>query len=274
MSSSKVARAGQATLKVAKRHIDEKPTLLFIHGMRGSHHGLLPIARFLRPDYNVLLPDIPGSGDRVELDNKTNDGYAEWLHSYIQQQKFTQKPIIIAHSMGSIIVSHFVEKYPQDCADKIIYLSPIFRTKRTVKKYHRINTLINASLKLVPKSFRYSILRSKLVSYCISHVLTSDKSQQKEIDRLHFRYSGRFASTESLLADIKISMNEQTTLTPDKKTLIILGDDDCLTPYDLALERAQAAHAKFRLIMGYGHLINYECPERIATDISNFLEND
>ena len=88
----------------------------------------------MRNEYNVLVPDIPGSGDRAELKNKTNDGYADWLHQYIAAQKFTQKPIIIGHSMGSILTSNFIRKYPNDIDQRVIYLSPILRDRKAKKR--------------------------------------------------------------------------------------------------------------------------------------------
>ena len=35
---------------------DQKPTLIFIHGMRGNHHGLVDLARYMRNEYMPLFP--------------------------------------------------------------------------------------------------------------------------------------------------------------------------------------------------------------------------
>ena len=88
----------------------KKPTLILVHGFRGTHKGLLAIADCLRDDFTVLTPDIPGSGDNPELDNKTLDGYAEWFHNYIKEKKL-KKPYIVGHSMGSIIIKFCGSKF-------------------------------------------------------------------------------------------------------------------------------------------------------------------
>ena len=160
---------------------DQKPTLIFIHGMRGNHHGLVDLARYMRNEYNVLVPDIPGSGDRAELKNKTNDGYADWLHQYIAAQKFTQKPIIIGHSMGSILTSNFIRKYPNDIDQRVIYLSPILRDRKAKKRSIRLYRFAKFNLSIIPPFLAYAIERSKLLSYIISHILVSDKTKQKYI---------------------------------------------------------------------------------------------
>ena len=112
---------------------------------------------------------------------------------------------------------------------------------------------------------------SKPVSWCISHFLTADKSRQKEIDELHYKYSGRFASANSLLADMKISMKEQTILPPDKEVLYIMGNRDRLTKVNIARARTTEYGAKFAEIEGTGHLLNYEQPECVAELISGFI---
>lgn len=250
---------------------DQKPTLIFIHGMRGNHHGLVDLARYMRNEYNVLVPDIPGSGDRAELKNKTNDGYADWLHQYIAAQKFTQKPIIIGHSMGSILTSNFIRKYPNDIDQCVIYLSPILRDRKAKKRSIRLYRFAKFNLSIIPPFLAYAIERSKLLSYIISHILVSDKTKQKYIDQLHYRYSGRFSSHKSFIADMKISMCETTWLTDKKNTLVVFGKLDTMTPYQYAQNRCKKYNIKFKLVEDAGHLLNYERPAEVAKIMSDFL---
>jgi len=247
-----------------------KKTILLLHGLRGTHHGLISIAEELeKRGYQTLTPDLPGSGERAELSNKTLDGYADWLHEYIKESGV--KPYIIGHSMGSIIVSHYLEKYPNDVQKKVVLMSPIFRSKAGQKSSNVTYALANGALHILPKKPRYRFMGSKPVSWCISHFLTADKSRQKEIDELHYKYSGRFASANSLLADMKISMKEQTILPPDKEVLYIIGNRDRLTKVNIARARTTEYGAKFAEIEGTGHLLNYEQPERVAELISGFI---
>jgi pimeloyl-ACP methyl ester carboxylesterase len=247
-----------------------KKTILLLHGLRGTHHGLISIAKELeKRGYQTLTPDLPGSGERAELSNKTLDGYADWLHDYIKESGV--KPYIIGHSMGSIIVSHYLEKYPNDVQKKVVLMSPIFRSKAGQKSSNVTYALANGALHILPKKPRYRFMGSKPVSWCISHFLTADKSRQKEIDELHYKYSGRFASANSLLADMKISMKEQTILPPDKEVLYIIGNRDRLTKVNIARARTTEYGAKFAEIEGTGHLLNYEQPERVAELIDGFI---
>ncbi len=232
------------------------------------------IADTLTQKYHLktIAIDLPGSGKRPELDDKTVDDYVKWLRSYIKKLDLSQPPIIAGHSMGSIIVSHFIEKYPDMVDDRVILLSPIFRTPFGVA-FNKVSCFIMTSiLRLIPKRYRHGFLASKFVSFCISHYLTIDKSRQKKIDKLHYEYSGRFASAESLLADIKISMNYQTKIPADKTILFIRGDKDRLSPLKEAKKRIAGTGNTLRVLKGVGHLINYERPKTVAGIISEFID--
>lgn len=249
-----------------------KPTIIFIHGMRGTHHGLVDVARHLRQSYNVLLPDLPGSGTRAALRNQTTAGYADWLHQYITAQKLPQKPIIVAHSMGSIIVSNFLKKYPDDVDSRLIYLAPVFRDTANYRRSRRAYRFAKVSLSLPPRRFSYAFERSRLLSFFISHLLVADKSQQTRIDRLHYRYSGRFASHQSFMSDVAIAMLESTWLSDTRPTLVIFGQQDALTPYQYAQECCKKHNnIQFKLLSDTGHLLNYERPVAVAQLISDFL---
>lgn len=247
-----------------------KKTILLVHGLRGNHKGLSDVAKLLEEKgFNVKNIDLPGSGTRAELDDKTLDGYAEWFHDFVT--KMPEKPYIIGHSMGSIVVSHYVDKYPDDVQKKVVFLSPIFRKKFGQRTSNISYAVASGFLHLMPKKTRYRFMKSKPVSYCISHFLTIDKSQQKRIDELHYKYSGRFASADSLLADMKISMKQQTILPQKKEVMFIYGDHDRLVKAKLTRAKMVEFGTKSFEISHSGHLINYERPTEIANAITSFI---
>lgn len=247
-----------------------KKTILLIHGLRGDHHGLTDLAKELeQKGYEVINPDLPGSGTRAELTQKNLDGYADWFHKKYGNKNY----YIMSHSMGSIIVSHYLQKYPRDKVQRrVIFVSPIFRTKAGQRTSNVLYILASGALHILPKKPRYGFMRSKPVSFCISHFLTADKTQQKRIDQLHYKYSGRFASADSLLADMKISMKEQTILPDKKEVLYIIGNKDRLTKTKLARARAAEQEADYTEIADTGHLINYEQPAALAEAIDDFIK--
>lgn len=249
-----------------------KQTIVLIHGLRGTHHGLSAIAKDLEEKgFEVLTPDLPGSGDEADIEQKDLNAYAKWLHEYVT--KIPHKPYIIGHSMGSIIVSHYVEKYPDDVCKKVVLLSPIFRTRAGQHNSNFLYALASGALHILPKRQRDQFVKSKMVSFCISHYLTTDKKQQKEIDQLHYMYSNRFASADSLLIDMEISMKSQTTTPSNKQVLYVIGKKDRLTRAIYARSVAAEQGAQFMELIGTGHLLNYEQPTQVADVIDEFIQS-
>ena len=247
-----------------------KKTIILLHGLRGDHHGLAEVAELLeKKGYNVVNPDLPGYGEDKTLDKKTLDFYSKWIHGLVKAQK--EKPIIVAHSMGSIVASHYLVEHFNDVQPRVVFVSPIFRSDYKQKSSNVRCALTIAALHLLPSRPRLGLMRSKLASFCISHYLTSDRKQSKKIDQMHYKYSGNINSGNGLLDDIKISMKEQTVPVKQLDILYIMGKKDRLTSAKLAEQRAKTNGAKYVEIDGAGHLINYEQPERLAEGIDEFL---
>lgn len=246
-----------------------KPYVVLVHGLRGDHHGLLQIAEALQGDFDVMTPDLPGSGKNPELDDKTLAGYAEWLHAYCAE--LPGKPYIVGHSMGSIIVSHFVNKYPGDVLGRVVLMAPIFRTKLGGGSSKILHWTMRAALSPLLPKMKHRVMASRQVSYVISHFLTHDKSKQKEIDELHYKYSGRFASAKSLIADAEISMTQTAIVPEGKEVLLCVGTGDRLVDAEFVQVIAKKEGAKVQVVENAGHLLNYEKPREVAGIIKNFL---
>lgn len=251
-----------------------KPPIILIHGLRGDHYGLAEIAEALeKRGYKVYNPDLPGYGEEVALEDQSLRGYAEWLKRYIESLNLKQPPVIVGHSMGSIVTSHFLRIYPNITDMRTVFLSPIIRTPRGQKRSNFSAAAICGFLKLLSGHARYNFMRSKFVSFIVSRTLSYDHRRQKYIDRMHFEHCGNFTSTISVMNDIRLSMREQTVLPAKGKALYLMGDHDRLTKVRNVRARIQdRKNAELQIIQKKGHLINYECPQKVAHYIDNYLE--
>ena len=247
-------------------------TVILLHGLRGSHMGMQAVSNTISAyGYQTMNLDLPGSGERAALQDQTLHGYTEWLHEYIQNLDLPEKPVLIGHSMGSIIVSHHAQKYPDDGDSHLILMSPVFRDRSAMARSKKLYKHMCRTVHLLPENTRYDLLSGKVLSYVVSRYLTVDKSQQDRIDQLHAEYSGHFASVESFLSDAKIAMLEQAVIPQGKRTLMIMGEKDRLITASYVREAAEKAHAQLILLPNSGHLINYEQPVQTAEKIMAFL---
>ena len=247
-----------------------KPLIVLVHGLRGSHHGLRFVAEALSDDFEVLTPDIPGSGENAELEKQDLAGHVEWLHGYVAA--LPKKPIMVGHSMGSIIVSNYVAKYPEDVQNEVILMSPIFRSKWGQMSGRIMSGGLTVAMLPFSAKQRHKILASRKVSWMISHFLTCDKEKQKFIDEEHFAHSGKFTSARALMGDIRTATTREVKSLDNKRVLMIIGEGDKLTNCRLAAERAEKSGAKLDQVLRAGHLLNYEVPEKVAKKIKQFLK--
>ena len=96
------------------------PNLVMVHG-GGAHARWYDfIAPLVTTKYNVISVDMPGMGDSGWLENYDRDIMSEGLITMIRAAGFTQKPAIIAHSMGGMVSLRCAHLYHEEIAALMI----------------------------------------------------------------------------------------------------------------------------------------------------------
>ncbi len=261
-----------------KKPPQTKPTIVMIHGFRGTHHGLLPIAKNLKKDANIIVPDLPGFGRGARLKSYTLDDYVQWLFQFMKKQGFKKAPILMGHSFGSIVCAAYAAKYPKTIS-RLILVNPIgapalegpnkFMTKLAVMYYK-----IGAKL---PEKLAYPWLSAKPIVRIMSITMakTHDKGLRTFIHHQHDRYFSRFHSAQSVLEGFTTSISHnvgdfaKTITTP---TLLIAGSLDDITPLSAQYGLVKKfPKAQLKVIKNVGHLTHYETPEIVAKLIQAFI---
>ena len=90
-----------------------QPAIILIHGLRGNHFGVQDIAETLtkKYGYQVFAPDLPGSGTRPELKDKTLDGHGNLRYNKKREMIFDyeyKKDTCSADSTGNSYIMYFV----------------------------------------------------------------------------------------------------------------------------------------------------------------------
>jgi pimeloyl-ACP methyl ester carboxylesterase len=114
----------------AAREGRDLPTIVYLHGgPLGELSGLEMewVARLAYP-HRVLYYQQPGSGVSARLKGYADLGslasQIEWLNTFVSAK--SEKPvIIIAHSFGTFIASHFAAKHP-DKVRAMLFLGPSY----------------------------------------------------------------------------------------------------------------------------------------------------
>lgn len=257
----------------------KKPTLIMIHGFRGTHHGLQLIAEHLS-DYDITIPDLPGFADGDHLDSYDIDAYVDWLYSYIKGLKLKEAPFLLGHSFGSIICSAYASKYP-DTIQKLILVNPIgapaLEGPRAILT--KLALFYYWTGRKFPKSLAKKWLSAKPVVaiVTISMTKTKDKALRKFIHDQHFRYFSLFHDMKSLSESFTTSITNNVRDFAHKitvPTLLVVGEKDDITP----LHKQHELHKLFKdatikVIGNVGHLTHYETPDQVASFVQEFIKS-
>lgn len=263
------------------RETAETRTVLVIHGFRGDHHGLLRIADQL-PEMRLVMPDLPGFGSSDAF----NDGehsvgrYGRFINDFMAALGLGTETVLLGHSFGSIVASHFVAANP-GAVSRLILINPIaapalegpkgIMTKLAVLYYE-------ASARL-PRAVGLNLLRSRLIVRVMSVAMakTRDKQLRQFIHGQHNAYFSAFANRDSLLESFKASVGSNVSEVAQDlalPVLLIAGEQDeiAMLPDQHKL-LALLPDGTLKVIPGVGHLIHYETPEPAASLIRRFLKD-
>ena len=88
-----------------------KPVLL-LHGFGETGDVWNQQVEFLKNEFLLIVPDLPGSGQSEAVDDMNMEGQAEIIRQIIDAESSELPLTMIGHSMGGYITLAFAKKYP------------------------------------------------------------------------------------------------------------------------------------------------------------------
>lgn len=256
----------------------DRPTIVCIHGYRGTHHGLDRIAREL-PDFHLIIPDLPGFGESEPFNGVHSvANYVAFTQDFIAALRLSTPPILLGHSFGSIVAGHFAASSPQTIA-KLILVNPIGAPalqgpRGVLTQFARLYYWIGKKL---PVGASHAWLSLTPVTDIMTRTMTKsdDKDMKNYVKDQHRRYFSRFADARiaSEAFDASVSNDVmQVARRITTSTLIIAGEQDDITSLDKIKQLAKEfSDAQLVAIANVGHLIHYEKAAEAATAIRRFI---
>lgn len=259
--------------------VAKKPTLIMIHGFRGTHHGLQLIADHLS-DYDIIIPDLPGFAAGDHLESYDLDSYVSWLNQYIKSLNLKEPPFLLGHSFGSIICSAYAAKY-SDTIEKLILVNPIGAP--ALEGPRAVLTKLALFYYWTGRKFPARLARKWLSAkpvvaiVTVSMTKTKDKTLRRFIHDQHFRYFSLFHDMKSLSEAFTTSISNNVrdfAYRVSVPTLLIVGEKDDITPLTKQHElRGLFNDATIKVIKNVGHLTHYETPDQVAALIQEFTRS-
>jgi pimeloyl-ACP methyl ester carboxylesterase len=261
---------------------DATRTVVFLHGLRGDHHGLEPIVSHLH-GVRVVVPDLPGFGASPPFPHDAHDvtGYAAWTVDLIDAIDGGAaggaggRPVLAGHSFGSIVAAAAARS--ADIAG-LVLVNPIATSAlrgprqamtRLTVGYHRLAAAL-------PERPGTALLRHRLVTWIASTAMTTtpDPALRRWIHAEHRRYFSGFADRRVLLEAFHASIGHDVAeFAPDiaVPTLLVAAERDDIAP--LTAQQAllrRFSDARLVVVAATGHLAHYEAPAAVADAIAEF----
>jgi pimeloyl-ACP methyl ester carboxylesterase len=254
------------------------PTIVMVHGFRGTHHGLERIVRQL-PGFHIIVPDLPGFGKSEPFSAGTHDldQYVSFLDEFITQLG-GGKPVLLGHSFGSIVASHYAVKKPETI-EKLILINPIgapalkgpkAALTRLAIFYYWLGRTLPANLSNIWLSSQAS---TDIMTIIMAK--TKDKDVRTYIRDQHRQHFSTFSNpkvvSEAFNASVGHDVREiaaQLTV----PTLLIAGEKDDVTPLEKQRQLAGLIKgSRLHIIHHVGHLIHYETSDEAAQLINEWV---
>jgi pimeloyl-ACP methyl ester carboxylesterase len=261
---------------------DAPRRVVFLHGLRGDHHGLEPIVSHLAGsphEHAVLVPDLPGFGGSPPMPADPHDiaGYARWTRELLAAVDPGGDAVLAGHSFGSIVAAAALADGAP--ARALVLVNPIATS--ALAGPHRVLTgltvLHHGVAAALPERAGTWLLRNRLVTRIASlaMVTTPDRRLRRWIHAEHDRYFGGFAGRASLLESFHASIRHDVAEYAGEvkvPTLLVAAERDDIAP--LPAQRAlrqRFADARLVVVPGTGHLAHYETPAEVAEAVAGFV---
>jgi pimeloyl-ACP methyl ester carboxylesterase len=247
-----------------------------VHGSIIGHVNFAPITPLLAQEFRVLDFDMRGFGQSEKpLQKYTMETWADDLAALLDELHL-EAVHVHGTSMGGLVGVQFAAKYPERTRGLVLDC--------TLARYDTAAAINKRVWKAITAAYGWSDPFWDLLAFqCFSReYLESDRADE-----------GIALLKQSVIADTPrevfvavsdaVETADMVPLLPRVKapTLIMIGEHDILTPYELGPKGAGAKvlqdvipNAETAMIAGSGHINLYEKPEESARIIADFLRSN
>jgi pimeloyl-ACP methyl ester carboxylesterase len=241
--------------------------VMLVHGFGEDHRVWDFQAPQLEKRFQLILPDLPGSG-ASELNNDVSmENLVESLHAILQEEKL-DSIVMLGHSMGGYVLMAFAEKYPAMLkAFGLVHSTAAADTEE--KKQNRKKGIEFIKTHGVPEFMKAT-----------SPNLFSNHTRQHNpglIDVLINQYKNMNAA--ALIAYYEAMMRR-----PDRKevlksfirpVLFLAGEQDNTIPYDQLVQQSGLPLLSYLYVLHLsGHMGIWEEPNESSFILEEFIKNN
>jgi pimeloyl-ACP methyl ester carboxylesterase len=240
-----------------------KRAIVFVHGAAFDHSVWQWQSRyFAHHGWSVLAVDLPGHGRSPGAIRESIEQWAEWLSAFIEAAAL-DKPVLVGHSMGSLIV-----------------LATALRDPARVSRVALVGT---ASPMPVSAGFLAAAREEQPVGLDMEAVWGHSRAVQLQTSpvpgtsllsatrRLNGRSKdGALAAALQACNSYRVAMEKVSTL--DIPALVVAGKRDQMTAFKAGKEFAAQIPGAKLVALDAGHSMMSEAPRELLSALRGFLD--
>ena len=240
-----------------------KPVIL-IHGFGEDGEIWNNQVQFLKNNFQLIIPDLPGSGQSEMIDDMSIEGMAEVIHSIIHEENIESCPVI-GHSMGGYITLALMESYWNHISAFGLFHSTAFADNEEKKATRR------KGIQFIKQHGAFECL--KIATPNLFSSITKDEKPElidKQVSGLH-----NFSPT------VLVSYYKAMMQRPDRTgilrkavvpVLFIMGKYDAAVPVEDGLKQCQLPEKSYiHILLQSGHMGMLEEPDNSNLILEKFL---
>lgn len=239
--------------------------VILLHGFGEDSNVWQQQVDFLKDDYQIITPDIPGSGASELTDDVSMEGIAEVV-KLISDEEELEDFVLIGHSMGGYATLAFVEKY-----SSMLKGFGLFHSSAYADTEEKIATR-KKGIEFIKEHGATEFLKTS------SPNLFSDKTKESNPDLVKdFMQNLPEFSKAALIEyyEAMIARPDRTELLSQTKlpVLFIIGEHDKAVPFEDSLKQSSLpATSNVTILNNSGHMGMLEETEKSNNALREFLD--
>lgn len=253
-------------LNFISNKVKNKNSIIFIHGIAGTSETFINQIKLFEKKFSIISIDLPGYGKSPQIKNITITNYADTIYKFLLYKNIN-KPILIGHSLGGMIVQEIITKNVNFAKAAVLVA--------TSAKFGSIdeswqNNFIN--LRLAPLDIGKTM--RDISTQSITNIMASNSN--KKVIKFASKLMGSisentYRSAIKSLIGFDLRHKLQDIKIP---TLLIAGKEDIQAPSKTMKSMSKKIkYSQFVEIKNCGHLIHLEKPEIFNKSIKDFILN-
>lgn len=245
---------------------EEKPVIIFTHGIGMDRRTFKTQVEALTSDYNVLVWDLPGHGHSTirEKQERFTKMSADCLNELMNELGI-QKAVFVGQSLGSIIVQYFLIRHPSKVTATVH--APGIELKSHIGSWVKIFVPLMMGLyHLIPEN-----------TFC--KLFGRHRAEKIEVQNYlsdTMRHTGkRFALR--VTKDLVYDLIDKSPVPKEKPLLITFGEKEFSYIRRASIKWHEGiSNSKCIEIKGANHILNQDNPEkfnRVLIDFLKFIEH-